>query len=154
MWASVQKPNETFDPASWEVRAVLTEAQAKALSDEAKVVSPKGIKIAKDDAAGELSFRFRRKVLRPDGSTNTKPVVLYPGKTPYEGLIGNGSVGNVQYSFIAYDNKFGKGVTVDLKGVQVVTLVPYGVADGEEFEELPSSSPVTAQDEFNDEEFS
>lgn len=157
-WAKVHQPNTSFEPHSWEIVAVLTQEQADALQKEAKELSPKGIKIKEVD--GNLEFRFRRKVERSDGAggtiQNNPPVVVGP-KGPgdlFDKLIGNGSVCNIQYNFSAYENKFGKGVTVDLKGVQVLTHVPYGVADGAEFGEETVEATTTSDDSFNDEDFS
>ena len=154
-WASVQEPNIQFEPC-WELQAHLTQEQANELITEAKKVSPKGIKIKKDDTG--MTYRFKRRVARADGNgENQKPVVFGPlGKSggPFTSLIGNGSVCNIQYMFIAYDNKFGKGVTCDLKGVQVVEHVPYGVADGDEFDESPSISTTSKNEDTSyDEDF-
>lgn len=155
-WAKVHQPNLTFEPNSWEIVVVLTKEQADSLSKEALAVSPKGIKIKEVD--GNLEFRFRRKVERSDGKggvvENTPPVVVGPkGRGDvFTKNIGNGSICNVQYIFTGYDNKFGKGVTADLKGVQVLTHVPYGVEDGEEFGE--EATEARENEEFNDEDFS
>jgi hypothetical protein len=158
-WAKVHQPNTSFEPHSWEIVAVLTKEQADALQKEAKDLSPKGIKFK--EVEGNIEFRFRRKTERSDGNggttKNSPPVVVGP-KGPgdlFDKLIGNGSICNIQYSFSAYENKFGKGVTTDLKGVQVLTHVPYGVADGAEFgEEAVEENTTTNNDSFNDEDFS
>jgi len=140
-WASVTKPNTMFEPC-WEIQVTLTPEQAKELLAEAKAVNPKGIKIKNEDD-GTKTFRFRRKVMKADGiSENTPPVVCGPkGKDDkFDKLIGNGSICNIQYGFAGYDNKFGKGVVSDLKGVQVMIHVPYGVQDGDEFNSANESS--------------
>jgi len=147
-WANVQAPNVQFEPC-WEILAHLSQEQANELMAEAKKVSPKGIKIKKDDN-GNLSYRFRRRVERADGNgENAKPAVLDALKQPISDLIGNGSVCNIQYLFSGYDNKFGKGVTCDLKGVQVLELVAYGVQDGDEFDSEESSSSTPAKEVDN-----
>lgn len=153
-WASVQAPNVQFEPC-WEIQVHLDGEQAAALQAEAKALHPKGIKIKKDDN-GELTFRFRRKVMKADGlSENSKPAVVDAKNKPMTDLIGNGSTCNVQYSFVAYENKFGKGVTNDLKGVQVLDLVAYGVQDGGEFgvEDEEGTTPKADNDSFNDDDF-
>jgi len=152
-WANVQAPNTQFE-ACWEILAHISKEQADELMAEAKKVSPKGIKIKKDDT-GNFSYRFRRKVERADGNgENSKPVVVDINKQPFDGLIGNGSVCNIQYLFIGYDNKFGKGVTCDLKAVQVVELVAYGVQDGDEFDAIGSNSINKQEDSsFDDGDF-
>lgn len=155
-WANIQTPNTQFEPC-WEILAHLSKEQADELMAEAKKVSPKGIKIKKDDN-GNYSYRFRRKVERADGKgENTKPAVVDALKQPFDELVGNGSLVNIQYIFLAYDNKFGKGVTCDLKGVQVLNHVPYGVSDGDEFESEEGSSESkpskSTNDEYDDEGF-
>lgn len=158
-WASVQKPNIQFEPA-WEIQATLSEAQAKELLAEAKKINSKGIKIKKEDN-GTLTYRFRRKVSRADGvGENAAPVVVgKDGKTPFDKLIGNGSVCTIQYLFLGYDNKFGKGVTCDLKGVQVLEHVPFGIQDGEEFDSVDNefnqeqSTHPSSSNEFDDSDF-
>jgi hypothetical protein len=159
-WASVQKPNIQFEPA-WEVRVHLTPELAKQLQAEAKAIHKKGIKLTTEDN-GELTFRFRRRVARPDGTENKPPVCFDKNKQPFSKLIGNGSICDVQYSFTPYDNKFGSGVTNDFKGIMVKELIAYGEQDGEGFEveddedELgatPSESTKKDSNEYDDEDF-
>lgn len=149
-WASIQEPNVQFEPA-WEIQAVLSEEQAAELMAEAKKVHKKGIKIRKDDN-GVLTYRFRRKVTRADGvGENAKPVVVDALKQPFTEKVGNGSICNIQYLFLAYSNKFGDGVTCDLKGVQVLEHIPYGISDGDEFESESGSSEAKQSKTTNDE---
>lgn len=154
-WANIQTPNTQFQP-TWEIMAHLNKEQADELIAEAKKVSPKGIKIKKDDNGG-LTYRFKRRVERADGNgDNDKPVVYGPkGKAggEFTEMVGNGSLCNIQYLFLAYDNKFGKGVTCDLKGVQVINHVPFGVQDGDEFEseeDTSESQSSNKNDEYDD----
>lgn len=135
-WASVLKPNTMYEPC-WEIEAVLSEEQAAALLEEAKGLDKKGIKF-KVNEQGEKTFRFRRKVNRADGNGENKaPKVVGPdGVTEFTQLIGNGSTCHIQYSFIPYKNKFGTGVTNDLKGVMVINHIPFAVQDGDEFAEF------------------
>lgn len=156
-WASIQDPNIQFEPA-WELQVVnLTPEQAKQIIDDSKTAHPKGVKL-KTEEDGSLSYRFKRRVARADGNgENPKPVVYGPkGKAGGELTckIGNGSLCNVQYLFNAYDNKFGKGATCDLKGLQVLILVPYGVEDGGEFGDVDTGAPAsTANDDYNEGDF-
>ena len=154
-WASVTKPNTMYEP-TYEIQVTLTPEQAKELQAEAKALNPKGIKIKKEDD-GTLTFRFKRKVARADGNgENNPPVVCGPGgkDDKFDKLIGNGSICNIQYALIAYNNpKFGKGVTTDLKGVQVLVHVPYGQQDGGEFDAVSSDTPIKQNDEYNEEDF-
>lgn len=160
-WASVLEPNTQFDH-QWEIQATFnSDEQAKAFVNESKGVDPKGkgVKL-KEDQDGNKTFRFRRRVARADGNgDNSPPAVCGPGGKDdiWTKKIGNGSVCNIQYAFSKYDNKFGKGVTTDLKGVQVLVHVPFGVQDGEEFNSVEAVSapkaPQSSSNEFDDEDF-
>lgn len=155
-WACVLEPNRTFTPA-WEVKVHMNAAQAKALQDEAKSLNKKGLNIKKE-GDDEYTFRFKRNISRADGTENRAPVVVgQDGKTPFKELIGNDSICNIQYGLVAYTNKFGSGVTSDLKGVMVVKHVPYTGGDGSEFaslaEEEESPRPSTFSDDEYDEDF-
>lgn len=165
-WVSAQKPNTKFE-STYEIECILSKEQAKTLQEESKDFDPKGkgIKIKKDDN-DNLYIRFKRKAERPDGTPNPKPICVgKDGKTPFEKLVGNGSVCNVQYSFVTYKNvKFGEGVTSDFKGVQVLEHVAYGEVDGDgfvdedagsEFESEVQSKPknkAPSKDSFDDDD--
>lgn len=128
-WASVINPSTQFEH-QWEIQVELTKDQADQLKEEGKALHKKGIKIKEEN--GKLFFRFRRKVKKPDGTDNPAPVVIGPDGQPFDKLIGNGSICNVQYSLVAYKHaKFGEGVTNDLKGIRVIEHVPYGERDGD-----------------------
>jgi hypothetical protein len=156
-WAAVLTPDTKFEP-TWHVTVVLDEATKKQLIDESKSVDPKGkgIKIKEDDE-GNLVYRFRRKVMKADGSSeNNPPLVCGPkGKDDkFDKLIGNGSVCNIQYRFVPYNNKFGSGVTCDLQGVQVLEHVPFGEQDGDAFGSVESSSEEPkSSNEYDDSDF-
>lgn len=155
-WASVQTPDVKFDP-TWHLTAVLNEDHKKQLLEESKLIDPKkkGIKIKQNDD-GQDVYRFKRRVAKADGSgDNNPPVVCGPkGKDDkFEKLIGNGSVCNVQYRFVPYNNKFGSGVTCDLQGVQVISHVPYGSIDGDAFDAVEEPSTPASSNEFDDGDF-
>lgn len=157
LWASVQSPDVKFDP-TWHVTAVLSEEHKKQLLDESKLIDPKkkGIKIKSNDD-GQDVYRFKRKVNKADGSgENNQPVVCGPkGKDDkFDKLIGNGSVCNIQYRFVPYNNKFGSGVTCDLQGIQVIDHVPFGSVDGDAFGSVESSSEEPkSSNEYDDGDF-
>ena len=148
-WANVLEPNTAFTP-QWEIQVMLSKEQAEALKEEAKGIHKKGIKIKEEN--GELSYRFRRKVERPDGSHNAAPVVLGPNGEDFKKLIGNGSICHVQYSFSGYDNKFGQGVVNDLKGLRVITHVPYGEQDGEGLLDDGDTPPKKSSNDYDDDD--
>ena len=159
MWAQVQQPDTRFEPM-WHITAVLTKEQQDQLQKEAKAQDPKGKGLKfKEDEQGNVTYRFRRKVARADGEgENNPPLVCGPkGKDDvFNKLIGNGSTVNIQYIFLPYKNKFGTGLTHDLKGVQVINHIPFGAQDGDEFgaeatEE--TGGPENTNNEFDDEDF-
>jgi hypothetical protein len=158
-WASVHTPNTQFEPA-WEVQATFNSvAQMEEFVEASKKVDPKGkgIKVKQDDQGNNI-FRFKRRVARADGNgENSAPLVCGIGgpTDKFDKLIGNGSTCTIQYAFSAYDNKFGRGVTSDLKGVMVINHIPFGVQDGEEFEGLAKPKPEAkvVDNEYNDEDF-
>ena len=158
MWAQVQQPDTRFEPA-WHITAVLTKEHQEQLTKESKAVDPKGKGIKfKQDEQGNTIFRFRRRVARADGNgENNPPLVCGPkGKDDlFTHLIGNGSIVNIQYSFVPYKNKFGEGLTHDLKGVQVISHIPFGTQDGDEFDTVssPSGGPEETSNEYNDDDF-
>jgi len=157
MWAQVLSPSTQFEPA-WEIQVLLTDEQAAQLKEEAKAVNKKGIKLKTED--GATSFRFRRKVARADGNGENKPPLVCGPKGKddhWDKLIGNGSICNIQYSFSEFNNKYGVGVTSDLKGVQVIKHIPFGEQDGEGFGEVNvsvDSRNTPNKESFDDEDFS
>ena len=121
-WASIRKPNTTFEPM-YTINLVV--------DDE----------IAKDFAARGHSIRemeegpaivIKRKVNGPNGMTRKAPRLLDSDKNDVDVLIGNGSTVRVQYSEYdwEYNKKTGKGL--DLQAVQIVNLIPYKGGDGDE----------------------
>jgi hypothetical protein len=137
MWAMVHQPDTKFAP-TWKIQAMLSEEQAKKLSEEAKAVHKKGISIKRDENNVPY-FVFKRKVARNDGTENSPPLVCGKGgpKDVFTDNIGNGSICNIQYAFIPYKNSFGEGIVQDLRGVQVIKHVPYS---GSEFEEVDAET--------------
>lgn len=125
-WASVQAPNTTFEPV-YQVDLHVNEDSAKALKDL-------GLTVKKVE--GEYVCKFKRKQFKLDGTENKKPTVVLADKTPFDGLVGNGSEVIVQFSTYEWKNKFGSGISADLQGIQIIDLVEYRAGDGEEFEDL------------------
>lgn len=119
-WASVTEPNTTFTPR-WEIVALLDEAQAAVLAD-------KGLKV-KTEEDGTFSFRFKQncKGTKRDGSSFDKeaPRVVDASAEPFTGNIGNGSLVNISYNMRSGAVGGTPYTTADLRGVQVLELVPY-----------------------------
>ena len=160
IWANVIKPNVKFQP-KWDIVALLTKDQARQLKDEASELGG-NIKFRKETFNGEewLGYQFKRNLVRADGEENSQPPVMDAKKEPFTDLVGNGSICNIQYSLVSYKNKFGKGITSDLKGVQVLKHVPYIGGDGSEFEDEdgfdsqidqgPKATPKIQEEAFDD----
>lgn len=129
-WASVTKPNTKFEPV-YEIVALLNEEQAEKFRKMGANVQT--------EEDGTPYVRFKRKVLgrKRDGTTfeRTPPIVVDAKKEPFEGLIGNGSLVNVQYTPREYMAFGRKGLALQLEAVQVLELVPYEERGGLEFDE-------------------
>lgn len=159
-WCHIQQPDTQFDPM-WHVEVVLSKEQAADLLAESKKHHDKGINIKNKD--GELIYTFSRKTERADGSgpnkqpacKTTQPDPVTGKPMDFDGLIGNGSICNINYSLFKWDNKYGSGVKADFKGIQVVDLVEYGAPDGDEFNADDTTATSTqGADEYDDDDFS
>lgn len=157
-WTAIQAPDTTFEHV-WQTDAILTKEQADELQKQAKAINAKGIKFKKTDD-GHFTYRFKRSVMKKDGSgENPAPKCVGTKKgidgklEPFTELVGNDSICNIQYSFYEWSNKFGNGVSADFKGLQVVKHVPYGVGDGDEFGEVDEETKSTSTSQVSDEEF-
>lgn len=155
MWACIQAPNTKFEPV-WNIDLLIEDKQVAGAKKA-------GLTVKKTEN-GNL-IRFRRNVIRADGTENDKPVVVDAKKQPITSLVGNGSLVNVQFREYEWKNKFGSGKGYDLQGVQVLSLVTYREQDGDAFdvededteelarEETPSTkAPANKDAEFDDED--
>jgi len=159
MWAQVQQPDTKFEHM-WHVTVLLeTKEQQDQIINDSKATDPKGkgVKLKEDDNGVKI-YRFKRKVHKADGSgENPKPLVCGLGgkEDIFDKLIGNGSVCNIQYRFVPYNNKFGSGVTCDLQAIQVLEHIPFGEQDGDAFESVAPAASTSTEivDEYNEEDF-
>ncbi len=146
-WASVTKPNTKFDPV-WEIVALLNEEQADHFRKLGAIV--------KEEEDGTPTVRFKRKVYgkKKDGTTYERkpPIVVDAKKEPFNDLIGNGSLVNIQYTPREYFVMGVKGTALQLDAVQVVELVPFEEKGGIEFEE-EGETKVLAPDPDASEDF-
>ena len=129
-WAAIANPNTTFDSDGvWSVD--VTNLDKKSLA----VVEKDGLTVKnKDDERGDF-VSIKRKVRRKDGSLNRAPDLVDGQKrTMTNTLIGNGSKVNVHYTTYEWEFKGNKGVSADLRAVQVVELVPYNTEADEAFD--------------------
>ena len=141
MWCSVQAPNDKFPPPVYVTDLVVDETNAAVLRDA-------GINLKEKD--GELYVKAKRKQFRKDGTLNTKPNCVDSQKRPFEALIGNGSLVNLQVNVFDWEFAGNKGRSLDFVGIQVLELVEFtGTSD--EFESS-DVAPDVADGDF-DEEF-
>lgn len=125
-WASVTTPNTKFEPV-YSVNLVVDE-------DVAKEFSTKGFAV-KQMQEGP-SIVIKRKVTDKKGSKNPLPKLLDLNGQPLDILVGNGSDVKVQYREWEVTNSYGNFKGLDLQGVKVMNLVPYGGAASSDGEEL------------------
>jgi hypothetical protein len=145
-WACVQAPNTAYEDC-WTVDVLVDAKQAKEFIKASKKINSKGAS-AKKESDGRYRIKVVRAVLRADGKgENKEPAVRDSSNKPTNVLIGNGSICNVQYRFYEWKNRYGIGVSSDLKGIQILDLVEYGEPDGDEFDNESGE-----EDEFENEE--
>jgi hypothetical protein len=184
MWAKVFDPDTKFDPNGvYTVNVLVPEADAaemcehldqivqKRFDEEVKAFPAKkkslSTRPAYDDAVdkdgnptGDIEFKLKlkAKVQRRDGSIyNQKPMVVDAKRTPLEDtLIGNGSTVKVAFEPVPYVMASTKqvGVSLRLKGLQVIDLVEYDGTGSNMFDEEDGFvTEAVAKDDRSDEMF-
>lgn len=139
-WASVQEPNTKYEPV-YEIVAILSKEQAAEFVD-------KGLRVKNED--GELTYRFKKKQF---GMKKTQekfekpaPRVVDAEKNPFTGLIGNGSLCNIQYEMKSGDFPQ-PWVKAELAAVQVVELVEFNAGGTvDEFEDVGETKVIAGSD--------
>jgi hypothetical protein len=126
MWASITKPNTTYAP-------VYT---INVIPEDASMIEKfrnNGHNIKTTDDGQEYVV-IKRSTTWPSGDPKDPPRLVDAGKNPVDVLVGNGSIVNVQYDEYSGKNKYGNYKGLELKAVQVLELVEYAGADGDEFD--------------------
>lgn len=121
-WASITTPNTKFEPV-YTVDLIVDEETANDFAS-------RGHKVKQHDEGPALVIK--RKVNGPNGMIRPAPRLLDSSKQEINTAVGNGSKVRVQYNEYSGEGKFGPYVGMDLQAVQVIDLVPYKGADGEE----------------------
>lgn len=132
-----ERPEEgKYEPA-WSLTAIVDEETYVDWVKSGKT-GAKEIKDKETLKTTGYKITFRRKAERKDGK-DQKPVEVLDGKLQPIDMtatgIANGSYGNIIYRTYEYDNKFGKGVGVELTKVQLTKFIPYVFLEEEEFEQ-------------------
>ncbi len=141
MWAFTKNPDTKFDP-QWRITLQLDDEEVKKL--KAAGLKPK----RNDDDVYE--YKFYRKVDRKSGGKNPAPRVVDANKNPFDELIGNGSLVNVQFVPFSWEFKGKKGMSADLVAVQVLNLVPYvgDLSTEDEFTSVGSEESDSTEEDF------
>ena len=140
-WASVMRPNTTFDSDGvWTVDVSLDAKNKKIAEGDKLTIKNKG-----DDRGDYVTVR--RNVRRKDGSFNKAPQVMDSQKRVMkETLIGNGSEVSVLYTTYDWEFKGRSGTNADLRAIQVNNLVPYQNDTEDAFDVVPDGF-VSEEDE-------
>ena len=121
-WASITTPNTKFEPV-YTVDLIVDEETANDFAS-------RGHKVKQHDEGPALVIK--RKVNGPNGMIRPAPRLLDASKQEINTAVGNGSKVRVQYNEYSGEGKYGPYTGLDLQAVQVIDLVPYKGADGEE----------------------
>jgi|TARA_R100001509_G_scaffold159533_1_gene126137 hypothetical protein len=121
-WASITTPNTKFEPM-YTVDLIVDEETANDFAS-------RGHKIKQHDEGPAIVIK--RKVNGPNGITRPAPRLLDKDKQEINVAVGNGSKVRVQFNEYSGEGKYGPYQGLDLQAVQVVDLIEYRSADGEE----------------------
>jgi len=121
-WASITTPNTKFEPM-YTVDLIVDEETANDFAS-------RGHKIKQHDEGPAVVIK--RKVNGPNGITRPAPRLLDKDKQEINVAVGNGSKVRVQFNEYSGEGKYGPYQGLDLQAVQVVDLIEYRSADGEE----------------------
>ena len=132
-WVNVTKLDTKYEP-QWNLLVEVDKEEYAKLKGVG--LSPK---LTEDDEGNIIrSIRFSRRLKRKGkkGGQNPPPTVVDAALEPYDGEIGNGSEVVVLHRPFPWNNEHGKGVSSDLQGVQILSLVEYVPEEGDEDEEV------------------
>jgi hypothetical protein len=128
-WAFIQTPNTKFEP-QWTIDVIPDNEEDLEL----------GLRIKKINA--KEAVVMRRKTHKNNGAPNKQPKLVDANKNPIDVQVGNGSRVCVQYEYYEGKGSHGPYQGMDLKAVQVLDLVSFGGADGEEFQDFDPDSEL------------
>jgi len=141
-WAKVHEPSKSVEYGDkWEVEAELSTEQKNNFIGM-------GLKVKQNDK-GVDTIRIKRKttgVKRAGGTFDKQPPKVVDSVIqPFSDAVGNGSVCNIAYNVFEGNAMF--PTSLDLAGLQVLDLVPYGGGGkdaADEFESVDNSASFNA----------
>jgi len=148
-WAKLDQPVNPFNAPQphWELQIrTRNKAEAKKWKDYGMTCSLK-----EDDNGSYYQVNLKRKAFTRDGVARD-PVKVVDGQLmPIDGgILGNGSVGNVQIETYKYTMNGNDGIGFSLKAVQVSKLVEYKGGNGLDFEVEGETEVVVPTDTNTD----
>ncbi len=129
-WARLDTPTNPFGVEIYELQ-IATES-----TEVADEWASNWLNVKERD--GKFTVSLKRNAKKRDGSDNGKVRVVDGDKAPLDGMIGNGSEGNVIVWQYPYENAGRKGVSGSLTAVQVTNHVKY--EPGMDFDVVSSDS--------------
>ena len=129
-WARLDTPTNPFGVEIYELQIA---TESKEVADE---WASNWLNVKERD--GKFTVSLKRNFKKRDGSDNGKVRVVDGDKAPLDGMIGNGSEGNVIVWQYPYENAGRKGVSCSLTAVQVTNHIKY--EPGMDFDVVSSDS--------------
>ncbi len=129
-WARLDTPTNPFGVEIYELQ-IATES-----TEVADEWASNWLNVKERD--GKFTVSLKRNANERDGSDNGKVRVVDGDKAPLDGMIGNGSEGNVIVWQYPYENAGRKGVSGSLTAVQVTNHIKY--EPGMDFDVVSSDS--------------
>jgi len=146
-----ENPVKPFDKLQWEVQMRTAD---KDTANEWKNV---GLPVKADEYEGNKFFscNLKKLAMSTAGKVLKPPRCVDGGLKPLDSTtVGNGSIGNVQYSPRDWDMGGKQGVVFDLVAVQVTKLIEYGGSNMEfDIVDLGDSPDSTGTDSDGDAPF-
>ena len=132
-WAYIKTPNTRFTP-EWCIDL------APENQEDLDNFKDKGFTIKTHEGVEHL--KIRRKVTNAKGNENSQPKLLDAHKNPIDVQVGNGSRVAVQFEEYSGTGSYVTYQGLDLKAVQVLDLVEFAGADGDEFDSFDPDSEL------------
>lgn len=143
-WARLDKPVAPFGTDQYELQIATTD---KSIADD---WSKNKLNVKEKD--GKYTVSLKRKAKRQNGDDNGAPRVVNKDKSPYDfskqGLIGNGSIGNVIVYQYPYEVMGRSGIGASLTAVQIVEHKE--LSNSVDFDIVGGAEPEFGDDDSSD----